>query len=211
VTKVYIAVATHGWLRHEVAYALVALTHDTRYAVDVSGLFVFARPITCARHMIINNFLETDSDYLLMMDDDVVPRGNPLDLVEEDLDVVAMACPVWRPGSTPPIILNATPVDGSTVVKPADGPLVEVKQASTGGILIARRVLEHPDMTNPFAFQYDERGLTVADDDATFFRKARAAGFRVWVSLAHYFGHVKDVDLSYIHSVVKQWEGVAYD
>jgi hypothetical protein len=161
--------------------------------------------------MIINNCLETDSDHLLMIDDDVVPRGNPLDLVECDLDIVAMACPVWRPGATPPIILNATPLDGSTVVKPADGPIVEVTQASTGGILIARRVLEHPDMKNPFAFQYDENGVTSVDDDATFFRKARAAGFRVWVSLVHYFGHVKDVDLSYIYSVVKEWEGVASD
>jgi hypothetical protein len=211
VKKVYIAVATHGWLRHETAYALIALTHDGRYAIDVSGLFVLARPIPCARHMIINNFLGTDSDYLLMVDDDVIPRGNPLDLVELDLDIVAMACPVWRPGSTPPIVLNATPVDGSTVVKPADSLLVEVTQASTGGILIARRVLEHPDMVNPFAFQYDERGLTVVDDDATFYRKAREAGFQIWVSLAHHFGHVKDVDISYIYSVVKEWEEVADD
>jgi hypothetical protein len=207
VTGVYIAVATQGWLRHETAYALMALTHDQRYAIDVSGLFVLARPIPCARHMIINNFLKTACDFLLMLDDDVVPRGNPLDLVEHDLDVVAMACPVWRPGSTPPIVLNATPVDGSTVVKPTDGPLVEVTQASTSGILIARRVLEHPDMKNPYGFQYDEGGVTSVDDDITFFRKARAAGFRVWVSLNHYFGHVKDVDISRIHDAVKEWEG----
>lgn len=210
-TKVYIAVATHGWLRHETTYALIALTHDTRYAIDISGLFVFGRPLPCARHMIINNFLGTDSDYLLMVDNDVVPRGNPLDLVELDLDVVAMACPVWRPGSTPPIVLNATPVDSSVIVKPTDGPLVEVTQASTSGILIARRVFEHPDMKNPFAFQYGEDGMTIVDDDITFFHKARAAGFRIWVSLAHYFGHIKDVDISYIHSAVKEWEGVADD
>jgi hypothetical protein len=206
-TGVYIAVATLGWIRHETAYALIALTHDERYAIDVSGLFVLARPIPCARHMIINNFLETDSDYLLMVDGDVVPRGNMLDLVEVDLDIVAAACPIWRPGSTPPIILNATPVDGSTVVKATDGPLVEVTQASTGGLLVARRVLEHPDMKNPFGSEFDENGITSVDDDVTFYRKARAAGFRLWVSLNHYFGHIKDVDLSYVHSVVKEWEG----
>lgn len=207
-TKVYVAVPMLGWVRSELVYALIGLTHDGRYEIDISGLFVFGRPIVCARHMIINNFLETDSDYLLMFDNDVEPRGNPLDLVEFDLDVIAMACPIWRPGSVPPIILNATPVDGSTVIKPMDGPLLEVKQASTGGILIARRVLEHPDMKNPFAFQYDERGVTVVDDDATFFHKARAAGFRVWLSLIHYFGHIKEVDLSHIHDAVKVWEGM---
>jgi len=206
VTKVYVAVATLGWLRHEVAYALIGLTHDGRYAIDVSGLFVFGRPLECARHMIINNFLETDSDYLLMIDSDVVPRGNPLDLVEFDLDIVAMACPIWRPGSYPPIVLNATPVDGTTVIRPADGPLIEVTQASTGGILIARRVLEHPDMKNPFGSVFGEDGVTVADDDITFYRKARAAGFRIWLSLIHHFGHVKDVDISLIHNAVKEWE-----
>jgi hypothetical protein len=204
--KVYVAVATLGWLRQEVAYHLIGLTHDDRYAIDVSGLFVFGRPLECARHMIINNCLETDADFLLMIDSDVVPRGNPLDLVELDLDVVAMACPIWRPGSVPPVVLNATPVDGSTTVRPADGPLVEVTQASTGGILIARRVLEHPDMANPFGTEFGEDGVTVADDDVSFYRKARGAGFRIWLSLAHYFGHVKDVDISVLHSAVREWE-----
>lgn len=206
--RVYIAMPTLGWLRHEVAHTLIGLTHDGRYEINVSGLFVFGRPITCARHMIINGFLETDSDYLLMFDNDVVPRGNPLDLVELDLDVVAMACPIWRPNNVPPVILNAMPVDGTVMIKPMDGPLVEVAQASTSGILIARRVLEHPDMKNPFAFQYDEKGMTVVDDDITFFHKARAAGFRIWLSLIHYFGHVKEVDLSRIHSAVEVWEGM---
>jgi len=199
-------VAALGWIRQEVACALIGLTHDGRYEVDVSGLFVFGRPLECARHMIINGFLETDADFLLMIDSDVVPRGNPLDLVEKDLDIVAMACPIWRPGSVPPVVLNATPADGSTTIRPEDGPLVEVTQASTSGILIARRVLEHPDMANPFGSVFDERGVTVADDDVSFYRKARAAGFRIWLSLAHYFGHVKDVDISILHGAVKEWE-----
>ena len=203
--KVYVAVATQGWVRHEAAYSLIELTHDNRYEMDISGLFVLARPLNCARHMIINNFLETDCDYLLSYDSDVVPRGNPLDLIEFDLDIVAMACPIWRPGSVPPIVLNATPVDGSTMIKPEDAPLIEVTQASTSGLLIARRVLEHPDMVNPHQFQYDDRGVLVVDDDITFYHKAREAGFRIWLSLIHYFGHIKEVDLALVHSAVKEW------
>lgn len=206
--KIYVALPVMGWIRHELAHALIVLSHDGRHELNMSGLFVVAaRPLPCARHTIINKFLKTDTDYLLMFDSDVIPRGNLLDLVDLDLDIVAAACPIWRPGSIPPIVLNATPVDGSTTVDPTANPLIEVTQASTSGILIARRVLEHPDLKNPYAFQYDGDGLLTMDDDITFFRKARAAGFKIWVSLAHFFGHVKEVDISYVHSVVGEWDG----
>jgi len=206
--RVYVALAVGGWIRHELAQELIILSHDRRHQLDMSGLFVVdARPLPCARHTIINKFLKTDADWLLMYDGDVIPRGNLLDLVDLDLDIVAAACPIWRAGSTPPIVLNARPVDGSTTIPFAGDPLVEVTQASTSAILIARRVLEHPDLKNPFAFQYDGDGLLTVDDDITFFHKARAVGFRIWVSLEHLFGHMKEVDISYVHSAVREWDG----
>jgi len=206
--KVYVALPVlGGWIRHELANELIILSHDRRHDLDMTGLFVVAaRPLPCARHTIINKFLKTDADYLLMFDADVVPRGDVLDLVDLDLDIVAAACPIWRPGSTPPIVLNATPVDGSTTVAPGSDSLIEVTQASTSAVLIARRVLEHPDLRHPFAFQYNEDGLLAADDDITFFHKARAVGFKIWISLEHHFGHMKEMDASYVHSAVKEWE-----
>lgn len=203
--KVYVAVPTTGWVRYELAETIREISHDGRYGLYFHRANPLARPIPCAKHHVINGFLDTDADYLLNIDSDAVPYHNPLDLVEEDLDIVAMACPIWSPGAKPPIILNATPLDGSKTVSLDDGPLLEVSQTSSSAILIARRVLEHPDMKNPFAFQYDERGMTAVDDDVTFYQKARKAGFRVWVSLDHTCGHVKEMDIVAVHNAVKEW------
>ena len=204
---IYIAVPTTGWIRHELAQCLRQISHDTRYELLFPEANPLTRPSPCARHWIINGFLDCGADYLLMMDSDAVPYSNPLDLVELDLDIVAMACPIWRPGAVPPIVLNARPLDDSKRIidSRSDGPLLEVAQVSTSVILIARRVLEHPDMRNPFGFQYNEDGITAVDDDVTFYRKARDAGFRVWVSLEHICGHMKEVDIAYMHSAVKEW------
>lgn len=202
---IFVSVATKGWIRHELARSLIEISHDKRYGLIMDRLFTTGRPLPCARHLIINNCLTTDADYLLMLDSDAIPYCNPLDLVEEDLDIVSMACPVWRPGETPAIVINAMPVDGSQVVSLDEGTLLEVANTSSTTILIARRVLEHPDLKNPFGFQYDENGLTSVDDDSTFYHKARAAGFKVWVSLDHVCGHVKEVDVVGIHNAVKEW------
>lgn len=204
-TCVYVAVAMKGWIRHELARLLISMSHDRRYELVMDDLFVQTRPLPSARHLIINKFLETDADYLLTLDDDIVPYCNPLDLVEEDLDVVAMACPVWRPGEIPAIVMNATPADGSTVIDLDDGTLLEVENTSTSAILIARRVLEHPGLKNPFRFRFSEDGLLAMDDDSNFYHVARDAGFKVWVSLDHICGHVKEVDITGIHNAVKEW------
>lgn len=204
-THVFVSVPMTGWIRYELSRSLISMSHDGRYKLHMDDLFVKGTPLPCARHIIINRFLETDCDFLQMLDSDAVPYCNPLDLVEEDLDIVAMACPVWRPGEVPAIVINAAPVDGREIVSLDDGPLLEVANASSSSLLIARRVLEHPDMKNPFVFEYDERGVTSVHDDSHFFHKARDAGFKVWVSLDHICGHVKEVDITGIHNAVKEW------
>jgi hypothetical protein len=138
---VYIAVPSTGWIRQELAECLRQISHDTRYQLLFPEANPLTRPSPCARHWIINGFLDCGADYLLMMDSDAVPYTNPLDLVELDLDVVAMACPIWRPGAVPPIVLNARPLDDSKKVidSRSDGPLLEVAQVSTSVILVARR------------------------------------------------------------------------
>jgi hypothetical protein len=205
-TTVYVAVPCLGWVRVELAHALRQISHDGRYELEWADPIFNMRPLSAARHSIINRFLASEADWLLMFDNDAVPYANPLDLVEHDLDIVAMACPIWRQGASPPVVLNVTPLDGTmTVNLDADGPLLEVSQTSTSAILVARRVLEHPDMKNPFGAQFGEDGTTIADDDVRFYRRARAAGFKVWVSLDHICGHVKDVDVMALAQAVKEW------
>ncbi len=85
--------------------------------------------------------------------------------------------------------------------------MVEVTQASASVMLVARRVLEHPDVGpgGPFAYEYDDDGLNIVSDDITFFRKARAAGFKIWVSMDHLCGHVKEMDIVGVYNSVGEW------
>lgn len=201
-TKVFIGVPMTGWIRHELARSIVAMTHNGKYLIEL--LFSHDRPTSSNCNRIIRQFLEGDADHLLLMASDTVPYSSPLDLVELDLDIVAMACPIWRPSGSPPIVMNATPVDGRKTVNLDDG-LIEVTQASASVMLMARRVLEHPDLKNPFAYGYDEDGEKTASDDIVFFRKAREAGFKVWVSMDHLCGHVKEIDIAGMYNMVGKW------
>ena len=201
-TGVMIAVLTDGPVRMELASALVQMSHDERYQLQL--IWSYARPIPANRQLIVKRFLlESDLDYLMMIDSDQWPYKNLLDLVEEDKDVVLFPVPVWRPGQEqPPIVSVLTPLEG-TVVDLDEGPLVEIKRGGSV-FLIARRVLE--TMAQPiFEYVFDDWGLMVVEEDINFCDKAREAGFSIWGAYSHPCGHVKTIDLVDVHNRVKEW------
>lgn len=205
-TDVYIGVLTSGWVRHELAAQLVAFLDDRRYKLELN--FSYDRPTPSNRNGISKRFREGTADYLLMIDHDTIPYGNPLDFVEQDLDIVTFPYPVWRPDRSPPLTLSLALEAGSsqvgTTVRVGEG-VQEVLWGGTGMVLIARRVLEHPDMRVPFAYKYNEDGIKIWEEDSHFCYEARAAGFRVWSALSHPCGHVKELNLVDVHDAVTGW------
>jgi len=200
-TRVYIAVLTEGWVRYELARTVAEISHDRRYALELH--FSYDRPTSSNRNGIARRFLESGADYLLMMDADTIPHRNPLDLVENDLDVVAFPYPVWRSDKSPPISLSLSTV-GLETVRLGGEPL-EVLWGGTGMMLIARRVLKHLEI--PFEYRYDENGIKIWEEDADFCEKVRLAGFKVWSAMSHPCGHVKELDLVKVRNAVDKWEG----
>jgi hypothetical protein len=205
--EVYIAVLTSGWIRYELAAQLVEFLDDRRYRLQLH--FSYDRPTPSNRNGICKRAKEGTASHLLMIDHDTIPYGNPLDFVEEDLDIVTFPYPVWRPGRVPPITLSLAMEAGPTgqfgrTVKLGEG-LQEVRWGGTGMVLIARRVLEHPDMKAPFAYAYDEDGIKTWEEDGYFCHRAHSAGFKVWSALSHPCGHVKDLNLVHVHDAVEVW------
>ena len=198
---VMLAVLASGWIRAELADALIRMSHDGRYRLNVT--FSWARPIPSNRQRIVKAFLESDYDYLMMLDDDVWPYRNCLDLVEDDRDVVLFPTPVWRPGTDdPPIVSVITTLDGGTV-NLDESAVVEVR-AGGSAFLIARRVLETLEPPQ-FEYVFDDWGMMDVEEDINFCRKARAAGFKIWAAYSHPCGHIKEVDLVDLHNEVKEW------
>lgn len=207
--KVYvqIIVLTLGWLRAEQRDFMVILSRDDRYGMIMGKND--AKPVTNNRNQIVKAFLDSPHDFLLMMDNDVVPRGNPLDYIERDLDIVVFPCPIWKPsqGNANPVVWNirlrdedGNPTSGK--IK-AEG-LREISEGGTGAMLIARRVLEHPDMAAPFVEEMDEYGVSKMGHDLAFCARAREAGFKVWAALDCPCRHWDELDLSVVDSFFKQ-------
>jgi len=196
-------VLTSGWVRHELAAQLVAFLDERRYKLELH--FSYDRPTPSNRNGIVKRFLAGKAGWLLMIDHDTVPYGNPLDFVEKDLDVVTFPYPIWRHDDDPPVTLSLSLGQGSKRVVQLGEGVIEVAWGGTGMVLIARRVLEHPDLRAPFAYRYDEDGIKVWEEDSFFCWRARKAGFRIWSALSHPCGHVKDVNLVDLHDAVETW------
>jgi len=150
----------------------IALT-EWRYIVRLHSSY--EQPVANNRNQIVRRFLQGDGDYLMMVDEDQAAGFNPLDFVERDLDVLGFPTPVWKTGQVTP----DDPVRWNVWVDDEDGnptggavrrgaEVMEVSGVGSGLIIIARRVLEHPDMRAPFMDTWDEDGARRESEDRTF-------------------------------------------
>ncbi|MGH9712654.1 MAG: hypothetical protein ACRD5M_05070 [Candidatus Acidiferrales bacterium] len=95
------------------------------------------RPIDSARNHAAREFLKTPLDWLLMVDNDVAPPLNFLDLVDgadERMDVVVPLCVVFYNNE---LHFACDANDGQR-----DGSWFETKFAGTGAMFVRRRVFE---------------------------------------------------------------------
>lgn len=190
--NVYIGVLTGGQVRAELAAALISMSQDRRYQVEIE--FSWDRPIPSNRCKIAKKALAHGADYLLMIDADTWPQHNLLDLVEYDLDVVSFPCPIWRPGvQESPIVMNITPLDGSRIVDLRGDEPFEIKRGGFSAVMIARRVLE--EMWSSFAYEFDGEGRNVKDEDIAFCDEARRRGFKIWAAPRYVIEHFKNIGL----------------
>lgn len=155
---------------------------------------------------------EPQVDYLLMVDDDVVPPVRVLDYVDEDKDVVVFPCHIWRANENAdhPVMLAISLLeDASTRWVDKRQRLVEISRGGTGAMLIARRVLEHPGMAAPFADGFDEAGVRNNGHDLMFCDRAREAGFRIWAAMDCVSSHYKTVDLAQVSQLLRRQRAYA--
>ena len=189
-TSVHVFLMNTGYIREEIAWWRVKWAQDERYDVTIES--ARHRPIASNRNLATKRFRAGNADFMMMIDDDVVPAQTPLDLLQMDLDIVVCPTPMFTPGKTGsfPIHMNVELLehpdgltDGYVLMQP--DPLMEIASGGTGCILIARRVMEHPDLHPPFMDVYDEDGIRGQTEDIRFIRNARAAGFKAWAAMEY--------------------------
>lgn len=202
--KVVIAIPTNRpSLDNRLAGWLYRIKEKDGYKPEL--IFKHQQPIDCNRNAIVYDFLNNkDADWLLFIDDDMIPKFEFEDLFKYDKKVVSALTVVMSKGIPGPLImkkagdevngeLRYTPVEVSDLKN--DGTsLIPVDGVGTGCLLIHRSVLEKLEAPW-FSFERTEEGEMLLSEDYHFSRRVRDVGVEMFVDSNCICGHGKYVDL----------------
>jgi hypothetical protein len=203
--KLYLAILNKGWIRRETDAFLTQMRNTEGVELVLHPLNrSYHNPIFANRNILSKAFLETDCDFHMQIDDDVVPiHHNPAQLVFADKDVIGCPAKVRQYGKSlnwvafvkHPTEEGYAPVDFSTVDDTID--LLEVAVVGTGMILIKRNVLETlwKQDGGPFTVELDKFGVPDFGTDFAFCRRVTAAGFKVYTTPQRLCEHFKEFGL----------------
>ena len=188
--KIYVAVLSLAEVRKELSIRLLEMSHDNRFYVKIKyhGL----RPSSFNRNNIVEHFLKSDCDYLITIDNDTVPRKNPLDLVFHDKDIIGLPYPQVKGNEIGWLVMDKEGDRYRQVNLKNKKGLIECDAVGSGCMLIARRVLEA--VVVPFERKWVD-GVPVKGHDFYFCDKAKKMGFKVFTHLDYVCSHYKTVDL----------------
>jgi len=203
--KLYVAILNHGWIRQEYVDRVLPQLFNTKdVKITLEELHrTYDHPISSNRNRITQRFLATDNDFLLMIDNDVIPLSNPAEMVFADKDIIGFPAKVrqnfsalnWTAYMENPKALSrgdsVVPVDLDGVDDLVE--LLEVDAVGTGCILIKRKVLE--SLKAPFHCIYDQDGILIYGTDFAFCKKAKREGFKVYSAPQRYCEHIKEIGL----------------
>lgn len=209
---VYIAILNQGAIRTELAHWITEITHQKKYRVFIS--YPSKKPIANNRNYIVKDFLaKEDYDYLIMIDSDIIPPLNLLDLVDYQKEIISPVCFAYMNDSIVPLVVeyNKDKSEGQKpfTVMPLEGTegLVEVDAVGTGAMIIRRDVLEKIK-DQPFCNRYDEEGLKTMGLDFSFCDKARKEGIKVHCHLDYTCSHWVKVDLKEMYRALTTKEEI---
>jgi len=197
--KLYFALLNSGWIRREFASTQLPRMNRTEGVELVweNPAKSWGHPIYSNRNAIVQRFLKTDCDFLMMQDDDIIPWHNPAEMVWMDKDIVGSPAKVKQEGQQNNWVAFCLDrvrdgyyaIDMATC--PSNADLVPVDIVGTGLICIKRKVIE---TLGPgcFTVENDEFGVCKWGTDFMFCKRARAAGFEVYTTPHRVCEHVKE-------------------
>lgn len=180
-----------------------------RFTIHVE---VQKRPVDYARNMIVKAFMESDDDWLVMVDEDQILPDNWWHLCTvSDADIVGALTPVWVSNMDPETMLrvNNYGVDDQNRCYNLPAPDDSVKQpyrvpiVGTGLIAIRRRVFAPKPSglgDSPFYFTFMDDRKIRGGEDVNFSVDANRAGFTLAVHPGVRSDHLKEIPLSQVES-----------
>lgn len=164
--------------------------------------FSYRQPVDANRNSIVKTMLKNKkAEWLLMIDNDIVPPDNILDMINSGKKIVSAIVMGMTDGVPHPLAMKKRKNGLYSMVnlmeyykeKRKNG-LIEVDGAGTGCLLIHRSVLEKMK-TNWFRFQYTKEGLIKYSEDYSFSQKAKKLGYKIYVNTNFMCEHYKKIGL----------------
>jgi len=143
------------------------------------------KPHDHCRNAIVMQFLETECEWLLMVDSDVVPPGNVVEMIDNDVDVCSAHVSTARNGEVIPVGMTRNEKGYHHDFKHSEPGLHKVDAVGTGCILIKREVFAKLDKPY-FRFKYNEDGILINGEDFDFSERAGNIYFDARYKCKHY-------------------------
>lgn len=208
--RLYLAVLNKGWVRREL-YDIVdriKATPGVEVTVEPFGR-TYAEPIFANRNRISRRFLDTKpkQDFLMMIDNDVLPLTNPAEVVFADRDIIGLPAKVrqrnrtlnWVAYMKHPTVEGYFSVDFEAVDDTVD--LLKVDVVGTGCIVIKRKVIERlfkeakTGWDAPFTIEVSKEGDSKYGTDFAFCKRAQKYGYEIFTTPQRICEHVKEIGL----------------
>lgn len=181
----------------------------------------FAKGAAQMRNLGIKQALEVEPppEWMVFLDSDTVPQGNPFDAIAEGGgDVIVLMTPVWAASQNPidPVWSNVwiAGEDGEPEPRWIDyeneGPFVPILKAGAGCMIVRTEILrENPSLR--FLPSLNDDFLWEKSEDLGFCDRARELGYSVTLYTPVLCGHYQNIDISKVHDAVQYWKQVATD
>lgn len=161
--------------------------------------FSMAKPLENNANWIVRKFLKSDCEYLLWVDDDIVPDALQLErLIDAEKDIVGASVLIMKPGldGPRPCVMKKR-ADGKYEFMNmcvTDDKFLECDFIGFGCILIHRRVFEA--MSKPyFKKSLDIDGKMTTGTDLYFCEQVKKLGFKIYADNQKLCGQIVEVNL----------------
>lgn len=152
-----------------------------------------------ARNIVVDRFLASDREWLLSVDTDIIlPACVVTRLLARGQPLIGALIYVNQAPPFPQIYHQIADIsaDGFGIFqvqsKFEPGELIKADGTGAGCLLVHRDVFESIHEMPPFRwFQHELIGKDMFGEDMTFCKRARAAGFQLYIDTAVHAGHIK--------------------
>lgn len=177
--KLAIGIPTCGTIKSQTAFALFRMVHHLPFEYNI--IFKEGSILHHNREMIVKEAIRLECTHLLFLDSDMFFEADAvIKLIERNKDIIGVHyCLRKLPPTT---TVKIDPERWAKVKEEHPDGLLTCDAVGTGFVLINLDVFKK--ITEPWFFwKSDENGEIVEGEDAWFCRKAREAGYEIWVDL----------------------------